>query len=416
MTPFVTLYSADIEAAMQTFFGSLREKDRRRYAAVEAAKLGPGGIPYLARLLGIDPNTIRHGLAELRDLPDLPPERVRQPGGGRKKKLDTVPHLADNFHAVLHDHTAGSPMNEALHWTDLTATDIATCLAERGTPVSVRVVEQLLDQEGYHRRQAQKALPLGAHPDRDAQFRNLARLKAEYLDSPNPVLSIDTKKRELLGPFYRDGVLLTRQTLLAFDHAFPRFADGVVIPYGLYDLRRNEGYVHLGTSHDTSAFACDCLEDWWRRFGREQYPQATTWLLLCDGGGSNSARTYLFKQDLQAVVNRLGLEVRVAHYPPYCSKYNPIEHRLFPHLTRACQGVLFTSAALVQQLMAKARTRTGLRVVVDVLDKVYETGRRVSAAAKRALHLVRDAFLPNWNYRLLPQTEHGSNPFGMEVI
>ncbi len=416
MTPFVTPYSADVEAAMQTFFGSLREKDRRRYAAVEAAKLGPGGIPYLARLLGIDPNTIRRGLAELRDLPDLPPERVRRPGGGRKKKLDAVPRLADNLRAVLRDHTAGSPVDEALYWTDLTAADIVARLAERGTPVSAPVVEQLLDREGYRRRRARKALPLGAHRDRDAQFRNLARLTAEYLDSPNPVLSIDTKKRELLGSFHRDGVLLTRRTLLAFDHDFPRFADGVVIPYGLYDLRRNEGYVHLGTSHDTSAFACDCLEDWWRRFGRGQYPRAAEWLLLCDGGGSNSARTYLFKQDLQAVANRLGLAVRVAHYPPYCSKYNPIEHRLFPHLTRACQGVLFTSVALVQQLMAKARTRTGLRVVVDVLDRVYETGRRVSAAAKRALHLVRDTLLPDWNYRLLPQTQHGQNPFGMDVI
>jgi hypothetical protein len=295
-------------------------------------------------------------------------------------------------------------MTETLRWTNLTATDIAAHLAERGTPVCVHVVEQLLQRDGYHRRQAQKELPMGEHRDRDAQFRNLARLKAAYLDSPNPVLSIDTKKRELLGTFYRDGVLYTQKTLLAFDHDFPRFADGVVIPHGLYDLRYHRGYIHLGTSHDTSAFACDCLLDWWLRFGQLLYPQATSWLLLCDGGGSNSARTYLFKQDLQALVNQLGLEVRVAHYPPYCSKYNPIEHRLFPHLTRVCQGVLFTSVALVQQLMAQARTRTGLRVVVDVLEKVYQTGRRVSAAAKKALHLVRDAFLPNWNYRLLPQT------------
>ncbi len=198
-------------------------------------------------------------------------------------------------------------------------------------------------------------------------------------------------------------MLRTRATLQTFDHDFPRFADGVVIPHGLYDPQRNRGYVHLGTSHDTSEFACDCLEDWWLRFGRAQYPQATSWLLLCDGGGSNSARTYLFKMDLQALVNRLGITVRVAHYPPYCSKYNPIEHRLFPHLTRACQGVIFTSVGLVQQLMAKARTRTGLRVVADVLAKVYQTGRRVSDAVKQALHLVRDALLPNWNYRILPQ-------------
>ena len=389
---------------MKTFFGSLREKDRRRYAAVEAAKLGKGGIPYLARLLGIDPKTIRQGQADLHDLPDVPPERVRQKGGGRKKKIDTDPQLRENFQAVLRDHTAGSPVQEELIWTDLTPTDIARRPAERGTPASVPVVEQLLEADGYHRRQAQKACAMGENPDRDAQFLNIARLKEEYLHSPNPVLSIDTKKRELLGNFFREGVLLTKRTLLTFDHDFPSFADGVAIPHGLYDLRLNRGYVHLGTSHDTSLFACDCVEDWWLRFGREQYPGATSLLLLCDGGGSNSANTYLFKADLQAAVNRLGLEVRVAHYPPYCSKYNPIEHRLFCHLTRACQGVIFTSVQLVKRLMEKARTRTGLRVVVDVLDRVYQTGRKVAQEVRQALNVVRDDLLPRWNYRVLPQT------------
>jgi DDE family transposase len=295
-------------------------------------------------------------------------------------------------------------MQDELIWTDLTATDIAERLSACGPPVSVHIVEQLLDAFGYHRRQAQKSCPMGVNPDRDAQFRNIARLTQEYADSPNPVLSIDTKKRELLGNFYREGRLLTRETLGTFDHDFPSFADGVVIPHGLYDARLNRGYVHLGTSRDTSAFACDCLEDWWRRFGQVQYPRATGLLLQCDGGGSNSASTHLFKADLQALVNRLGLAVRVAHYPPYTSKYNPIEHRLFCHLTRACQGVIFTSVDLVRRLMAKARTRTGLQVVVDVVDKVYETGRKVAEAAKKAWNLIRDDFLPKWNYRVLPQT------------
>jgi len=294
-------------------------------------------------------------------------------------------------------------MEEKLIWTDLTATDIVERLTELATSASAYVVEQLLDRFGYHRRQAQKSCPMGQHPDRDAQFQNIARLKAEYLASPNPILSIDTKKRELIGNFHRKGVLLTQETLKTFDHDFPSFADGVVIPHGLYDPQLNRGYVHLGTSHDTSQFACDCLEDWWALFGRDQYPKATSLLLQCDGGGSNSARTYLFKTDLQVAVNRMGLEVRVAHYPPYCSKWNPIEHRLFPHLTRACQGVIFRSVALVKQLMEKARTRTGLQVVVDILDKVYETGRRVAEEAKKTLNLIKDALFPQWNYRIRPQ-------------
>jgi hypothetical protein len=305
---------------------------------------------------------------------------------------------------VLQEHTAGSPVAEVL-WTDLTPSDIAALLSQRGTPVNVHVVEELLARHGYHRRKAQKALPMGRNKDRDAQFVNIARLKREYLDAGEPILSIDTKKRELIGNFFRQGQLYGTATRLTFDHDFPKFACGVVIPHGLYDPRLNRGYVHLGTSHDTSAFACDCLGDWWARFGQGQYPQAKSLLLLCDGGGSNSASTNLFKADLQGLVNRLRLPVRVAHYPPYCSKYNLIEHRLFPHLSRACQGVIFTSVDLVKRLMEKARTRTGLRVVVDVLDKVYQTGRRLPKEIKKTLHLAQDDFLPKWNYRVYPQPD-----------
>lgn len=293
-------------------------------------------------------------------------------------------------------------MKEGVVWTDLTVVEVAERLAAAGEPVSVPVVEQLFDEAGYGRRQTQKRDTMGEHPDRDAQFLRIADLKHEYLDSPDPVLSIDTKKKELLGNFYRDGKLFTRRTLTAFDHDFPSFADGVVIPHGLYDLKLNRGDRHLGTSYDTSEFACDCLEDWWVRFGTALYPRAKSLLLLCDGGGSNSARTHLFKTDLQAMVNRTGLPVRVAHDPPYTSKYNPIEHRLFPHVTRACQGVMFRSMALVKQLMEKARTRTGLSVVVDILDRVYAKGRKVAEEVRKAVNIVRDEVLPLWNYRILP--------------
>jgi hypothetical protein len=308
------------------------------------------------------------------------------------------------FRAVLQEHTAGSPAQPEVVWTDLTAADIAERITEGGIPVSAHIVEQLLGEHGYRRRKARKDVPMGASRDRDGQFQNIARLKQQFLDAGDPVLSIDTKKRELIGNFYRPGPLLTRQTIETFDHDFPRFADGVVIPHGLYDLRLNRGYVHLGTSHDTSQFACDCLRDWWLRFGWAQYFGSRVVLLLCDGGGGNGAGTYLFKADLQGLADELGLEFRVAHYPPYCSKYNPIEHRLFCHLSRACQGVVFSSVGLVKRLMEKARTRMGLRVVVDVLDKVYRTGRRVADEVKKALNLARDPFLPKLNYRILPRT------------
>jgi hypothetical protein len=403
----MTPYSPDIERTMRAFYRSLHENDRRRYAAVEAAKLGHGGVEYIAKVLGVDPKTIRHGQDELKNLPDRPPTRVREPGGGRKRRLDDDPKIDDDFCKVLVAHTAGSPTAESLVWTNLTKTEIANLMQICGSHVSVYIVDQLLDQHGFHERKALRMEPLARHPDRNAQFETIARLKQTYLGSADPALSIDLKAREKLGNFFRSGTLLTRQTIRVFDHDFEEFAQGAVLPHGIYDLKMNLGYVHLGTSHDTSEFACDCLRDWWERFGREAYPGAKSLLLLCDGGGSNPADTekaqyHLFRSDLQHLVNDLGIETRVAHYPPYASKYNPIEHRLFPHLTRTCKGVILHSVDRVAELMRKATTRTGLRVDVRILDKVYQLGRKVGEAIKASINLVRDAVLPRWNYRILP--------------
>lgn len=403
----MTPYSRAVEKIMKTFFESLRENDRRRYAAVEAAKLGHGGVEYIAKVLDIDPKTIRHGQRDLEDLPKGPAARVREPGGGRKRRLDQDPKIDEDFRKVLVNHTAGSPTEASLIGTNLTKTEIVDLMQDCGSYVSVHIVDQLLDRYDYHERNALRMTPLSRHPERDAQFQRIARIKGEYLESADPILSIDLKARERLGNFFRKGTLLTRETIRVFDHDFAEFAQGVVLPHGIYDLKRNCGYIHLGTSHETSEFACESLKDWWERFGRVTYPEAKSILLLCDGGGSNPSdndhgQAHLFRTDLQRLVNELGLEIRVAHYPPYASKYNPIEHRLFPHLTRVCRGVIFHTIDVVAELMSKASTRTGLSVVVDILDKVYKTGRKVSQAIKDAVNLVRDAVLPRWNYRILP--------------
>jgi len=206
----------------------------------------------------------------------------------------------------------------------------------------------------------------------------------------------------LIGNFYRPGKLYTRARVETLDHDFPSLASGVVIPHGIYDLKQKHGYVTLGTSHDTSEFAGDCLRGWWRPYGQAAYPQASSILILCDGGGSNRARGDLFKLALSRFARVTGREVRVAHYPPYTSKYNPIEHRLFPHLERACQGMIFIHLDLVQELMAKANTKTGLTVSVTVSDKVYKTGLKVPADVKEQIKIIRDENLPQWNYRILP--------------
>jgi len=294
-------------------------------------------------------------------------------------------------------------MRVQIKWTDLTRRQISAYLAERGTPAGKRVVKRLLKKHGYVKRKARKAKAMGPrHPDRNAQFENISQLRRLYLAAGDPVLSMDTKKKELLGSFYREGKLYTQEAIKVFDHDFPSAASGVVYPHGLYDVGRNRGHLNLGTSHETSQFACDSLERWWRQSGHAQYPKAKRLLLLCDGGGSNSASRYVFKEQLQALANRLGLEIRVAHYPPYCSKYNPIEHRLFPHVTRACQGVVFHSVQVIKALMEKTKTSTGLQVTVDILDKAYEIGLKCAKGFKTDMKIVFDDLLPKWNYRAIP--------------
>lgn len=306
--------------------------------------------------------------------------------------------------SVLRQHTAGDPMDEQVRWTNLREREIVAALArDYEVQVSRKVVRQLLKKHGYRRRKAQKRHALKRDvPDRDAQFTYIAQLRATYQGQGNPVISMDTKKKEHLGNFYREGQLYTQAEQQVYDHDFPSFAEGVIIPHGIYDVVRNIGYIQVGTTHDTSEFACDSLRHWWYTYGRKLYPQATSMLVLCDGGGSNSARYYIFKQDLQALADEMGVEIRIAHYPPYCSKYNPIEHRLFPHITRACQGVIFTSLELVVQLMSKAHTQTGLQVFVHVLDKAYATGRKVATDFKAHMRIIFDAVLPAWNYRAVP--------------
>lgn len=311
------------------------------------------------------------------------------------------PELARMFLEVIAEHTAGDPQR-GIRWTNLRPREIARRITAAGITISRRIAGQLLKHHGFVRRQAQKKKTFKQHPDRAAQFERIAELKQQYLSAGWPVISIDTKKKELLGNFYRNGKLYTRETIAVLDHDFPSYGDGKVIPHGVYDLGLNKAHVHLGTSHDTTEFACDSVAHWWQTQGRHDHPHATQLLILCDGGGSNPAGSALFQQDLQKLADRTGLTLRVAHYPSYCSKYNPIEHRVFPHLTRACEGVVFTSVALVKQLMERAQTRTGLRVWVDILDRVYDTGRKAADHLKATLNMVADSLLPKWNYIISP--------------
>lgn len=388
---------------MQRLFATLSEKDRRRYAGIEAAKLGQGGIEYISGLFEIDPKTVRRGLMELDQTDDPAPRRVRKKGGGRKAAMEPRAQLENNFLRILAEFTAGDPMREGVLWTNLSRREISRRLAELGTPASRHTVRKLMKKHGLGQRKVRKKKSMGAHPDRNAQFQNIATLKADYQAEGDPVISVDTKKKELIGNFAREGHTHTQAPVDALDHDFPSAGEGKLIPHGIYDLARNEGYLHLNTSHDTSEFCCDSIARWWEQHGRQHYPEARRLLLLCDGGGSNAANRHVFKEALQTLAERLGLEIRVAHYPPYCSKHNPIEHRLFPHITRACQGVVFHSVAIAKQFMEKAKTSKGLKVTVDILTGFYATGRKCAADFLDKMRIVFDEHLPRWNYRAIPQ-------------
>jgi Rhodopirellula transposase DDE domain len=313
-----------------------------------------------------------------------------------------MPELRGNFREVIRRYTAGDPQREEVTWTNLAKTEIAERLAKTSTPVSVNIVTQLLDDADFHRRKLRKTLAMGSVPRRNDQFERIAELLDEYEQSPNPILSMDSKKKEALGPYFRPGLLFSAFEVPVYDHDFLHASRGVLLPHGLYDPKRNIGHLYLGLSHDTSQFACDNVYRWWMRFGRWYYPSASSLLLLCDCGGSNDYRRYLFKEELQKLADRMQLQVRVAHYPPYTSKYNPIEHRLFPHVTRACAGVSFEDLATVVQLMRKTRTRTGLRVTVEVVRNYYATGLPYSAEFRDSMPLVFDDDLSDWNYTAVP--------------
>lgn len=300
------------------------------------------------------------------------------------------------------EHTAGSPQHE-IRWTQLRPREIAQRITEAGIPVSRRIARKLMRRNKFVLRQSQKKKSFKQDPDRNTQFEHIAQLKSQYLEAGQPVVSIDTKKKELLGNFYRAGKLYTQKTIEVLDHDFPSYAEGKVVPHGIYDIGLNKAHINLGTSRDTTEFACDSLAMWWNTQGRQDHPDARQLLILCDGGGSNPAHSPLFQQDLQALANQIGLELRVAHYPAYCSKHNPIEHRVFCHVSRACEGVVFDSVAIVKQLMERTQTQAGLKVTVGILDKVYESGRKASGHLKSAVKTVWDSLLPKWNYILQPQ-------------
>jgi len=383
--------------------GELDERRRRLWAAAEARSHGRGGLAAVVRATGMAENTIRAGLRELEAGHALEPGRVRRRGGGRKPLWEIDPTLVADLERLVDPDSRGDP-EQPLRWTAKSVRKLAEALRGAGHQVSHETVARLLRSLGYSLQANAKTREGADHPDRDEQFHHINRTAAEAIESGQPVISVDTKKKELVGDFKAVGAELRPQgsPIPVRVHDFKDKQLGEAIPYGVYDLAEDSGWVSVGIDHDTAAFAVESIRSWWEQLGRERYPDATMLTITADCGGSNGNRTRLWKTELQMLSNETGLAITVCHFPPGTSKWNKIEHRLFSFITQNWRGKPLLSREVIVNLIGATTTRTGLEVYARLDERDYPKGIAVSDAELAALNLERDQFHPEWNYTIKP--------------
>ena len=383
------------------------ERVRRLWAATEARALGYGGVSVVARAVGLTRPTIAAGMKELGDarglVPMAPRHRVRRAGAGRPRVTDSDVGLRPALEELVEPATRGHPMSP-LRWTCKSVRTLAAELTRQGHRVSHQTVSEVLQLSGYSLQANRKTREGAGHPDRNAQFEHIARRAKEFQQRGQPVISVDTKKKELVGDFKNAG----REWHPAGQPPSVRVHDflddelGKAIPYGVYDLGANAGWVSVGIDHDTPEFAVESIYCWWRQMGRKTYPEARDLLITADGGGSNGSRTRLWKVALGRMADATGLKISVCHFPPGTSKWNKIEHRMFCHITRNWRGRPLESLEVVVNLIASTTTTKGLRVRAALDTDEYPTGVKVDDATMAALRLTPDEFHGEWNYAITP--------------
>lgn len=383
----------------------LDERGRRRWAAAEARSLGWGGITAVAWATGIADRTIRTGIQELDDPYAAPADRQRRGGGGRRRCEVAQPVLLEALEQLVDGGTRGDP-SSPLRWTCKSTRSLAQELRQQGFQISCNTVGQLLRAQGYSLQANRKTMEGKQHPDRDAQFQYINRRVQAFQRTGQPVISVDTKKKETLGTMKNPGRTYRRQgdPQKVKTHDFPDKTLGKAVPYGVYDLTHNEAGVSVGVSHDTAEFAVASIRRWWRRMGRNRFPRGKRLLITADSGGSNSPRTRLWRWALQQFADETGLKLELCHYPPGTSKWNRIEHRLFCHITRNWQGIPLESHEVVVTLIGSTRTETGLEVHAWLDRKQYEKSKQVSQQDLAEVRIRRKSFHGEWNYEILPST------------
>lgn len=395
-------YIKNIENILRRCYDSFSEKAKRHYAAAESIKLGHGGVSYISELFDCSRNTIIEGIHELTENDIVESPRIRRKGGGRPPIEETIIDLKSHFLDVISEHIAGDPMNSKIRWVKLKNSEIRELLKKKGISVGKNAVRKLLKDNGFVKRKMQRKKSTGKYKDRDFQFRKIAKTKKEFMNSKNPVLSMDTKKKEDLGDLHRAGSVYCTQALESYDHDYPNLSEGKLVPHGIYDLKRNEALITIGIQSETAEFICDALKKWWGQQGTKHYPNATEILIFCDAGGANSYRHHIFKIALQNLANAIGMPIRICHYPPYASKWNPIEHQVFPHVTRAMEGVPLKSAKQAKELIKKTKTETGLNVLVNISKKIYKTGIEVTKEMIEKINITHHGKLGKLNYIVSP--------------
>jgi transposase len=381
------------------------ERTRRLLVAAESSALGPGGISIVSQATGVSRQVIRQGLRELKETPVPPAGRIRRVGGGRKKSKEKDASLVADLERLVEPLTRGDP-ESSLRWTCKSVRNLADELKRQGHKISYPVVAELLHELGYSLQSNRKTKEGSTHPDRNQQFEYINARVERAIAGKQPVISVDTKKKELVGDFKNPGAVWRPkgepEKVRVHDFAIPEL--GRVAPYGVYDLAANSGWVSVGLDHDTASFAVETIRRWWHAMGQEKYPDAKHLIITADGGGSNGSRLRLWKLELQKLADETGLILVVSHFPPGTSKWNKIEHRLFSFISKNWRGQPLTSLEVIVSLIAATTTKKGLRVHAAIDDSTYPPGAKVSDSAMKDINLLRDSFHGEWNYEIRPRS------------